>query len=224
MRILALDAATQACSAALIGPDLALSRFEVAPRRHADLLLPMAEELLAEAGWSLHDLDALAFGRGPGAFTGLRIATGLIQGLALGADLPVVGISDLAALAAGARRTTGIERCLVVNDARMQEVYWAAYDVSDADEPRCFGEEQVAPPTAVAAPTGDWHPAGNGWAAYPDALAAVQAAAAGPVAVIHPHALDIARLAAPRVARGEAGSAADAVPVYVRDQVARKPA
>ncbi|CAN0044881.1 unnamed protein product [Chrysoparadoxa australica] len=224
MRILALDAATEACSAALIGPDLALSRFEVAPRRHADLLLPMAEELLAEAGWSLHDLDALAFGRGPGAFTGLRIAAGLIQGLALGADLPVVGISDLAALAAGARRTTGIERCLVVNDARMQEVYWAAYDVSDADEPRCLGEELVAPPTAVVAPTGDWHPAGNGWAAYPDALAAVQAAAAGPVAATHPHALYIARLAAPRVARGEAGSAADAAPVYVRDQVARKPA
>ncbi len=224
MRILALDAATEACSAALIGPDLALSRFEVAPRRHADLLLPMAEALLAEVGWSLRDLDALAFGRGPGAFTGLRIAAGLIQGLALGADLPVLGISDLAALAAGARRTAGIERCLVVNDARMQEVYWAAYDVNDADEPRCLGEEQVAPPTAVVAPTGDWHPAGNGWAAYPDVLATLQAAAMGPVAVKYPHALDIARLAVPRVARGEAGSAADAAPVYVRDQVARKPA
>lgn len=224
MRILALDAATEACSAALIGPDLALSRFEVAPRRHADLLLPMAEGLLAEAGWSLHDLDALAFGRGPGAFTGLRIASGLIQGLALGAGLPVVGISDLAALAAGARRSAGVNRCLVVNDARMQEVYWAAYDFDDRDEPRCLGEEQVAPPAAVVAPAGEWYPAGNGWVAYPEALAAVHAAASGPVAATYPRALDIARLAAPRVARGDAGSAAEAVPVYVRDQVARKPA
>lgn len=226
MRILALDAATEACSAALYEDGDVRERFEIAPREHASLLLPMAHGLLAEAGWKLHDLDALALGRGPGAFTGLRIAAGVAQGLALGADLPVVPVSDLAALAVGAARTCGAERVLAVADARMREVYWCAFEAAgSAGGPRPVAMERVSAPADIPA-TGygsDWVPAGNGWSAYASELAPLGAGLAGPVRFLYPRAGDIARLGAVGAERGDGLPAEQGLPSYVRDDVARKP-
>ena len=126
-KLLAIDTSTEACSAALgIGGDVR-ERYEFAPRQHAELILPMVDALLAEGQIKLKDLDGLAFGRGPGAFTGVRIATGVIQGLAFGAGLPVVPVSSLAALAQGA--APGHSSIMSAFDARMGEVYWGAFAV-----------------------------------------------------------------------------------------------
>lgn len=227
MRLLALDAATEACSAALYEDGAVHERFEIAPREHANLLLPMAHALLAEAGWSPGQLDALAFGCGPGAFTGLRIAAGAVHGLALGSGLPVARISDLAALAAGAGRQQGADRVLVVADARMGEVYWGAFDnAGDTAGPRPITAERVADPASLLAWDfqGDWTPAGNGWPAYEDTLAPLADRLAGPVEFVYPRAADIARLGAVTADAGELVPAEQALPSYVRDDVARKPA
>ena len=129
--LLALDTATEACSAALLHEGRLLQRFEVIPRMHAQRLLPMLEELLAESGLPLSAVDCLVFGRGPGAFTGVRIATGLAQGLAFSIQRPVIAISDLAALAQQAWRVYGAERVAAAIDARMDEVYWGCYQQQD---------------------------------------------------------------------------------------------
>lgn len=226
MKILAIDAATQACSAALYDDGAVQQRFEVAPREHANLLLPMAHELLAQAEWRLPDLDVLAFGRGPGAFTGLRIAAGTAQGLAFGSALPVAPISDLAALAAGAYRVGNAGRVLTVADARMHEVYWCAFEMRGTDtEPHPVLAERVSAPGDLVETNYDnsWSPAGNGWSPYEAQLAPLAARVDGVPEVVYPSAADIARLGAIRAARGELVSAEEALPVYVRDDVARKP-
>ena len=130
MRLLALDTATEACSAAIFRDGVVDERYEVMGRGHAGRLLPMADELLRAAGMAVTDLDAIAFGRGPGGFTGLRIAAGVAQGLAAGIGKPVLPVSDLAALAAAGARTSGAGRVLACMDARMGQVYWAAFDCS----------------------------------------------------------------------------------------------
>lgn len=225
MKLLALDAATEACSAAIYHDGEVRERFEIAPRRHAELLLPMAGDLLAEAGWRLQDLDALAFGRGPGAFTGVRIAVGLVQGLAYGAGLPVAPVSDLAAQALRCAREQGARNVLCLQDARMGEVYWAAFDCGNPAAPAVQGPERVSEPAALPIEAFDtaWHGAGNGWAAYRAALAPLAARLAHSGDITHPHAADIARLAAGMAERGETVDAAHAIPSYVRDEVARKP-
>ena len=163
MKLLALDTATDACSAAVWVDGVVHERYELAPRRHAALILPMIEAVLAEAGLRPAQLDAVAFGRGPGAFTGVRIAVGIAQGIAFAADLPVVPVSTLAALALGVGRETGHARLAVALDARMSEVYWGTYVVT-ADDAELLGEERVCAPAAVTAPTGaDWFGAGGGW-------------------------------------------------------------
>jgi tRNA threonylcarbamoyladenosine biosynthesis protein TsaB len=126
MRLLALDTSTEACSVALLLDGEVYLRFEMTVRGHAELVLPMVEALLGESGIALEDLDGLAFGRGPGAFTGLRIATGVMQGLAFGANLPVAPVSSLAAVAEQVPAAVG-EAILVCNDARMGEVYWGVF-------------------------------------------------------------------------------------------------
>ncbi|MGB5065729.1 MAG: tRNA (adenosine(37)-N6)-threonylcarbamoyltransferase complex dimerization subunit type 1 TsaB, partial [Candidatus Competibacter sp.] len=145
MKLLALDTATDACSAAVWVDGVVHERYELAPRRHAALILPMIEAVLAEAGLRPAQLDAVAFGRGPGAFTGVRIAVGIAQGIAFAADLPVVPVSTLAALALGVGRETGHARLAVALDARMSEVYWGTYVVT-ADDAELLGEERVCAP------------------------------------------------------------------------------
>lgn len=225
MKLLALDAATEACSAALYHDGDVRERFEIAPRRHAELLLPMARHLLAEAGWRLQDLDALAVGRGPGAFTGVRIAVGMAQGLAYGANLPVAPVSDLAAQALRCAREQGARKVLCLQDARMEEVYWAAYDCRDPAHPVPLGPERVSKPDTLPIRDFDteWHGAGNGWAAYQAALTPLMSRLGKVGDITYPHAADIARLAADRVENGETVDAAHAMPSYVRDEVARKP-
>jgi len=223
MRILALDGSTEALSVALLDttrPAEATEHFEIAPRAHARRLLPVAHDLLADAGLGLSDIDGLAFGRGPGAFTGLRVTAGLVQGLASGIGRPVVPVSTLAALAARCFASDTACRVCVVQDARMGEIYTAEFERGD-DAPAGLGAERVIAPEALAIPTADVALAGNGWG--------VVAAARGHdpsrfgVVVDAPHAIDMARLAAPILGAGGGVCPAQAIPVYVRDDVARKP-
>lgn len=249
MKILALDTATEGCSAALlINGNLRGSELELG-RGHAERILSMIDVLLAEAGMSLGALDAIAFGRGPGGFTGVRLAASVTQGLAFGAGLPVVPVSDLMAVAQRALRPAGVpgapgsggaqgddalasghapssagtDRAIVCNDARMREVYWACFEQTDGLA-RLVGEERVSPPEAVTIPAA-WASsllaAGRGFAVYPQLRARL-----GPrLAAVHerllPRAHEIALLAAPILQKGGAVPAEQAIPVYLRDEVAQ---
>jgi tRNA threonylcarbamoyladenosine biosynthesis protein TsaB len=224
MRLLAIETATEACSAALWLDGALSSRFELAPREHTRLILPMMDQLLAEAGVALADLDALAFGRGPGAFTGVRIAAAVIQGAAFGADLPVVPVSTLAALAQQGL-DTGAARVLALLDARMGEVYWGAFEADAAGLAVPVGPEQVIAPERVPIPEGQgWHGVGSGWGAYEDALRTRLDACLGDVnPALYPAATEVARLAVREFAAGLAVPAEQALPVYLRDKVAERP-
>lgn len=223
MKILALDTSTELCSVALAIDGGMLSHAVLAGNRHSELLLPMVDELLHDAGWRLDELDGIAYGRGPGSFTGLRIGCGAVQGLAFGAGLAVVGVDTLAAMAeevhqdmAQGDHPTYVLACI---DARMHEVYAAAYRCSDAGVEAIMAPA-VLPPGALVLPEGGaWIGCGNGFATYPDLLRG-QLAEVRPD--IHPHARSIARLALPRFLAGEAGPAESAEPFYVRDKVALK--
>lgn len=220
MRLLAIDTTEDACSAALRIGDEVVERYVVAPRRHSELILPMMDGLLADAGLRLGELDALAFARGPGAFTGLRIAAAVVQGAAFGAELPVVPVSSLQALAQGARRLYGLDTVCAALDARMGEVYWGVYRADDGGVMRAqTGECVCAPDAVVPPPGGDCHGVGSGWATYAAALAAHRGDC--PMhADLMVHAQDVAAIAATLFAEGAAVSAEAALPVYLRDQVA----
>lgn len=224
MRLLAIETATEACSAALWLDGEVRERYEIAPRRHAELILPMVESLLGEAGLGLAQLDGIAFGRGPGAFTGVRIGVGVVQGLAFGADLPVVPVSTLAALAQGCLREHGCNQVLAAIDARMNEVYWGEFR-AEAGRVRPVNAESVTPPERLLPPKGTgWFGCGSGWATYGEALEAQMGAAldaVDPAAL--PHAGDVAVLAAADFAAGLAQPAEQALPVYLRDDVVKKP-
>lgn len=221
MKLLAIETATEACSAALYIDGAVSWRYQVAPREHSRLLMPMLDELLAAAQLALAQLDAVAFGRGPGAFTGVRIAASAIQGIAFGADLPVLPVSSLAAIAQGMQREFGADRVLAAIDARMSEVYWGAYRFGADGVPECLGDEGVRPPEHVPLPTGSgWCGAGSGWDTYADVL---QQRLSGKLeswqADRFPHARDIALLAAHDFTHGLALAADQALPVYLRDKV-----
>ena len=221
MKILALETATEACSAALYSNGEVLERYRVEPRGHSGLILGMMESLLDEAGLQLADMDALAFGRGPGSFTGVRIAVGVAQGAAYAADLPLVPVSTLATLAQGAFRRDGSRRVLAAFDARMGEVYWGAFEAGPEGLMAPVCPEAVSAPGAVEPPReGRWHGVGSGWKSYGrelggrfgDRLEGVDGDALC-------RAADLVLLAAAAVARGEAVPPAQALPVYLRDRV-----
>lgn len=215
--LLALDTATEACSAALLHQGRLIHRFEVIPRMHAVRLLPMIDELLDEAGLSLAQMDALVFGRGPGAFTGVRIATGMVQGLAFATGKPVIDVSNLAALAQRAYREHQAQHVCAAIDARMDEVYWGRYQLSDGVM-QLVGQEAVSAPESVT--LGDLPDvidgAGTGWQ-YAQRMG-VEAARSWPQML--PDARDLLSLALPRWEAGAVLDAADAQPVYLRDKVA----
>lgn len=223
LNVLAIDTSTELCSAAVVTRDgRSILRSMLTERSHADLILPMIDEVLAEARLRLQDLDGLAFGRGPGGFTGLRIAAGVIQGLAFGAGLPVAPVSSLAAVAYLTSPAVAGE-VLVCNDARMNELYWACYRFDPAEPflAQALTPEHVGPPDRIAPPAGVRHFAGNGVARFPDLRARLEAAGLHFHDGLYPRADAIARLGAAMLARGEGVDAAQAVPTYVRDDVAR---
>ncbi|HDM8049005.1 TPA: tRNA (adenosine(37)-N6)-threonylcarbamoyltransferase complex dimerization subunit type 1 TsaB [Vibrio fluvialis] len=224
-KILALDTATEACSVALMVGDKLYSRSEVAPRDHTKKILPMVDKVLKEAGVTLQELDALAFGRGPGSFTGVRIGIGIAQGLAFGADLPMIGISTLAALAQGAYREHGMTRVASAIDARMSEVYWGRYERQEDGTWLTVDEECVIPPQAlgekISASSEIWGTAGTGWDAYSEALASlpIERQDSG---VLYPQAQDMVVLAKHELEKGNTVAVENASPVYLRDTVAWK--
>ena len=223
MRFLALDTSTQACSVALAVNGAVRSRFEMTERSHAELVLPMVDALLAEAGVALGSLDAIAFGRGPGGFTGVRIAAGVAQGLAWGAGLPVVPVSSLAAVAEPLLEPAG-RRLLVCNDARMGEVYWAVFERGADGGQLARTPERVSPPDVVeVAGLSVERAAGNGLAAQPGLRDRLASAGIGIVDGAWPRAEAVLAIAAREFAAGRSVLPADAVPVYVRDDVARPP-
>jgi tRNA threonylcarbamoyladenosine biosynthesis protein TsaB len=226
VRLLALDTATECCSAALLVGDQLLAREAELAREHAQRILPMIDELLAEAGVSLRRLDAIAFGRGPGSFTGVRLAASLTQGLAFGAGLGVVAVSDLRAVAQRAfDEDTRITHALVCNDARMQEVYWGCFERNGDGLAAACGPEGVAPPAQVRLACG-WSAAcglGRGFAAYPVLRSLAGVSVRSPWDRLLPRAAEVARLAAPELAAGRVLGPEAALPVYLRDDVARPP-
>ena len=217
MKLLVIDTSTEWCSAALWLDGRIDARRVRAEQRHSSLLLPMVDELLRETGLTLRQLDGIGYGAGPGSFTGLRIACAVTQGLAFGADLPVIGVSTLESIA----EQTGAERVLTVLDARMAEVYWAAYQRESAGW-RCVAEPALALPESVTVPGGDdWVGAGNGFVALGAVLRPrLQARLTRIDDTLMPDAAAMAPLAAAAFARGEGMDAALAAPIYLRDKVA----
>jgi tRNA threonylcarbamoyladenosine biosynthesis protein TsaB len=220
-KILAIETSSAACSAALSVDGVVEERYALAPRQHAALILPMIESLLAESGNRVSEIDAVAFGRGPGSFTGVRIAASIVQGIAFAADKPVIPVSTLAALALGGLRESSGSRVMAALDARKDEVYWACYEKS-GDGVLLLGDECVRPPAEVSPPgTGDWIAAGSAWQAYADIL--MQRFGEQVVRVLpdlEPRAGDVVRLAEGEYQRGRLLKPEDAVPVYLRDNVA----
>jgi len=224
MNLLAIDTATEACSAAVLSEDRLYEHYQLAPRAHNRLILPMVSELLAESGVELTELDAIVFGCGPGSFTGVRIAAGVAQGLAFGLGLPVIPISTLAALSLDALDTEGTELSYACIDARMNEVYWGIYERYGKDSVRLIGCESVIPPGHIEALQGkSGVGVGSGWAAYPELLA--EQLGSGLQSIMpdrFPRAAFIAKLGAVALAQGGGFPAEQALPVYLRDNVARK--
>ena len=226
MRLLALDTATECCSAALLIEGRLLTREIELARGHAERILPMIDELLGESGTGLRQLQAIAFGRGPGSFTGVRLAASIAQGLAFGSGLGVVAISDLSAVAQRVfAEDGGVTRALVCNDARMKEVYWGCFERGSDGLALARGPERVGPPESVELPPSwsDVAGLGRGFAAYPALRALAGVAVRGDWDRLLPRAAEVARLAAPELAAGRLLAPEAAVPVYLRDDVVRPP-
>lgn len=226
MIVLAIETATEACSAALYCDGDILERYQLAPREHNRLILPMLDSLLAEAGLDLGRVDALAFGRGPGSFTGVRIAAGVVQGIAFALDLPAAPVSTLAALADEAIRETGCEYAFPCIDARMAEVYFAIYRRDGEGYPELLGEERVLPPAQVdfSLIPGKGAGTGSGWATYEACLNGLVGERLSSILPGRfPRAASVARLGARIHALGLSVSAEEALPVYLRNNVAKKP-
>lgn len=247
MKILAIDTATEACSAALLIDNEAAdtvadskalsacisSRYQLAPREHSRLILKMIDDLLAQAGLAVSSLDAIAFGRGPGSFMGLRIAAGVVQGIAFAHDIPVIAVSTLKTIAQRAYEETGHDHVLVAIDARMDEVYWGAYyrqQPSSADalwlldgEEKVISPDQIRLPEMLTEKNCMWLAAGTGWGSYAERLLS-PANFTLPSMLVDclPSAEALLKLAVVDYRAGNMLDAAQAIPVYLRNDVARK--
>jgi len=224
MMLIAIDTSGDACSVALLRDGELHQCLESAPRRHGELALGMLDDLLAGHGLALKDADAIAYARGPGSFTGVRIAVSLAQGLAFAAGLPTVGVSTLAAIAQGEHLRTGRRRILAALDARMGEVYWGAFEAGADGLVHAVGAELVCSPVSVPVPEGaDWWGAGPGWQSYGSLL--ISHLSESHVLGCNGQAIceagDIARLAVAEVGAGRLVAPELARPVYLRDRVTR---
>ncbi|MBY4678999.1 tRNA (adenosine(37)-N6)-threonylcarbamoyltransferase complex dimerization subunit type 1 TsaB [Marinobacterium arenosum] len=220
-KILALDTSTDACSVALLLDGEVREDFRVVPRQHTQLLLPMVSDLLAGAGLKVADLDAIAFGRGPGSFAGIRIATGTAQGLAFAAGLPLLPISTLAAMALQAHQQQGAGRVTAALDARMDEIYACAYRF-DNGLPVELMAERVCSPAELTLPEGNWQAVGKGWHYLESMSDAVRGSLAGVEQELYPSAAAMLPIALADWQAGRAVAADQAMPVYLRDEVAWK--
>lgn len=219
MKILALDTSTELCSAALWLDGELLVREELAGQRHSELILSMVQGLLVEAGADLKSLDGIAFGEGPGSFTGLRIGCGVAQGLAFGADLQVAGVCTLLAMA----EASGATRVISCLDARMGEVYHAVYRREAGDWLTESAPLLCAPAQVPGVEGADWCGCGSGFQAYGEVLQAHYGATlTGTRPALYPHAREIAGLAAAGFAAGHGMAPELAAPLYIRDKVALK--
>jgi tRNA threonylcarbamoyladenosine biosynthesis protein TsaB len=217
MRVLAIDCSTEALSVAVGDERETTQRRGHAGQAHSQLALDWIDDVLAQRGWQLGDLDGIAFGAGPGAFTGVRIACGIAQGLALGAGVDVVAVPTLEAIAQQAFTTNGSTRVFACLDARMREVYVAGY-AREGDAWRTIVAPAVLKPGDVALPPGEWSGAGGGFLAYPELGDLPRLG--GFDAALEPTASAIIELALPRLRAGEGVDAAHALPLYVRHRVA----
>jgi len=215
--ILAIETSSELASAALLHGDRLIARETSGVQTHSQSLLPMVQDLLKQSGMTLAQCDAIAFGSGPGSFTGVRTACGVAQGLAFGCGLPLVPVVTLAAMAQACREASGAENVLVLLDARMDEVYWAQYRYHDSGwrtviEPRLSAASEVAP-------EGDAVMCGNGLTAYAPAFARLSAVRNMQPRIVL-HAAQMATLAALAFAEGRTVAARDAQPLYLRNKVA----
>jgi tRNA threonylcarbamoyladenosine biosynthesis protein TsaB len=222
MKLLAIDSSTEACSVALLNDDELTEQYSLTPKEHTQRLLPMVDEVLSDSGCSLSQLDAIAFGRGPGSFTGLRICLGVVQGLAFGADVPVVPISSLTALAQTAldkQCVTADETVLAALDARMDELYWRVCRFENGLAVT-IGDEHLSPPEHVVLPDKieTVIGVGNGWQ-YHSRIHGREQFSRFDDSVL-PAASAVARLAARAFMAGQYCRADQALPVYLRDDVA----
>ena len=222
--ILAIETSSELASCALLRGDVVFARESCGVRTHSQSILPMVQSVLVEAGLRLRDCDALAFGAGPGSFTGVRTACGIAQGLAFGADLPVLPICTLEAMAEACRERTGAQDVLAVLDARMGELYWAQYHFADGwrvlSAPALCAPDLLVPMAALGC---SLQACGNGLAAHLaqcNAQAFADGALAGALADVMPHARHIALLAARAFAAGAGLSAHAAQPFYLRNKIA----
>ncbi len=216
LKLLALETATDACSVALYVDGSVAQRHELAPQQHTRRVLPMVRELCAEAGLGLEQLDALAVGIGPGAFTGLRVAAAIAQGLAFAHELPVIPISTLAALAQGGYRVTGIRTQLATLDARRSELYWAIYEIDEHRGMRPANGPRVGPPAQLELPNAaTWCAVGTGWPVYAAQIGAA-ATTREPTPLVYPEAQDVATLGAAEWRAGTRPPAAALAPCYLR--------
>lgn len=220
--ILSLDTSTPACSVALNIDGVVLEDFRMAPRQHNDLILPMVDQILKQAGLDLSDLDAIAFGRGPGSFTGLRISAGVVQGLAYGADLPVIPVSTLAAQALEGFQKTGKNYWLSALDARMGEVYIAGYHVNKVDGRyviECLFDERVVKPDMLEVFSEAYQGVGSGWL-YEDILSSLLPTKPEYILLdLAPRASCMAELASELLSQGQVVSSYEAMPTYLRDEI-----
>lgn len=221
-KILAFDTSAAAFSVALFIDGEYHEHFAIAPRQHAQLILTKIDAMVAEAGCGLKDFDAIAFGAGPGSFTGLRIACSVAQGLAFGADKPVIPVSTLQALAVRAQREFGAERVITALDARMQEIYWGAYQSNQGLMQAMVEPMVLAPADSPILQGADFHGTGSGFDVYAALLSEVYDAQ---IVAIHNdqnvHAADVAAIAIHEFNQGRLVEPWQALPVYLRDQVVR---
>ncbi|MDA9557014.1 tRNA (adenosine(37)-N6)-threonylcarbamoyltransferase complex dimerization subunit type 1 TsaB [Vibrio sp.] len=231
LNILALDSSTENCSVALLANGKIYARREVAPRDHTKLILPMVDAVLKEAQVTLKSLDALAFGQGPGGFTGVRIGIGIAQGLAFGANLPMIGVSTLEAMAQRAFRQSGDTRIATAIDARMSEVYWSRYERQNEQWVAVDAETVIAPGKLVERATANestqhnddaaWLQVGTGWAAYEEALTQLPYSTKSSD-ILFPDAEDMLDIAVRSFLAGNTVDVEESEPVYLRDTVTWK--
>ena len=223
MKLLAIDTSTDACSVALFIDGEIREKFEIVPREHTKLILPMVDELLADAQIKPQHLDAVALSRGPGSFTGVRIATGVAHGIAFGADIPVVLVSTLAAIAQDVFNRHQVDLAFTAMDARMDEIFWGVYQPNALGLAELLGEEAVTPAGQAVFPDIDGVGVGSGWGVHGDALSShLGSHVKYVISDVWPHAACVAQLGAYDFANGLAVPVDQAMPVYLRDKVAKK--